>query len=228
MRYLHKPTLKEQFYAGGTYHFVQDGHALEGIERFAVYLLPDESRFIRIDSDWRDVDGSSLLAEALYQAAGTGGRMDRFVTHSIMGMETRRETTDFFETQITIGYDDESNVRQDYVQEMPLDYAVLLPMPTLIGAGALQLLAVGGMRETYRGFDSMREEAWVEPVQARLLAETVLEVDHKPLPAQKILLTGSDAQADNQTVWVDARGVLLRSETPDGQIIQLTDYAYKP
>lgn len=228
MRYLHKPTLKEQFVASGKYRFLLNGTLLEGVESFVVYELPDGAHFIRIDSDWREHDGSSVLAEALYQPPILGGHIDRFVTHSIFGPDTMRETYDFFENKVVVGYDDESNTRQDHEHPLPLRYAVALGSPSIIGREALKLAEVGTPHPTYRGFDVLDVESVVETMRARILAEEPIEVDGKAIPAQKIMLESVDNPHDAQTLWVDSRGVMLRLESPDGQIIQLTDYAYRP
>ncbi len=228
MRYLHKPTLKEQFVASGKYRFSLNGTPLEGVESFVVYELPDGAHFIRIDSDWREHDGSSVLAEALYQPPILGGHIDRFVTHSIFGADTMRETYDFFEDKVIVGYDDESNTRQDHEYLLPLRYAVALGSPSIIGREALQLAEIGTPHVTYRGFDVLDVESVVETMQARILTEELMNVDGKAIPTHKIALASVDNPHDTQILWVDSRGVMLRLESPDGQIIQLTDYAYRP
>ncbi len=228
MRYLHKPTLREQFVASGKYRFTLHGAALEGVESFAVYELPDGAHFIRIDSDWREHDGSSVLAEALYQPQHLGGHIDRFVTHTIFGGDTLRETFAFFEDKVLVGYDDENYTRQDHEQPMPLGYAVVLGMPSIIGREAAHLADSGAPCTTYRGFDTIDLDSLVETMFARYLADEAVHVDGKAVPARKLLLVSNERPDDSQTLWVDARGVMLRLESPDGQIIQLTDYAYRP
>lgn len=228
MRYLHKPTLKEQFVASGKYHFSLNNTPLEGVELFALYELPDGAHFVRIDSDWREHDGSSVLAEALYQPPILGGHIDRFVTHSMFGADTLRETFDFFEDKVMVGYDDENHIRQDHEHPMPLGYAVVLGMPSIIGREAMQLAEVAEPYVTYRGFDVLDVESLVETMHARVLLEESIEVDGKAIPARKIALSSLDNPHDAQILWIDARGVMLRLESPDGQIIQLTDYAYRP
>lgn len=226
MRYLHKPTLREHFVASGIYKFYQGERELPGIEHWGIYALPDDSHFVRIDADWRGFDGTSLLAEALITAPQQGARFERYTRHLISD-HTERENYDFFAESIIIGYDDENGVRQDHEAAVSAGYAVLLPVDILI-AYAVNLL---GKRSepvnTFLGFDIESETALFDECSVQERGIASVDVDGKTLDAHEFALTYAASPSDNQRVWLDSRGVLLRRESGDGTITKLSQYAYK-
>jgi hypothetical protein len=226
MRFLHTPTLRETFVASGEYRSKRDGQPLAGVEQWAIYALPDGSHFMRFDRDWRDRDGTSVLAEALYQPAAVGRRIDRYSRRLITGSGSLRQQFDFFETSVVVGYDDADNVRQDFEAALPSGYGVILPMALLTGIGALQVAAAGGALTTFLGFADAQPE--IDAVTVQVTGEAVIPVDGRDIPAREVTLTRAGDVTRSHRLWLDAAGTLLKCTAPDGVVMELHRYAHSP
>lgn len=229
MRYLHKPTLKETFVASGEYRCTRDGQPLAGGEQWAIYALPDGSHFMRFDGDWRDHDGTSVLAEALYQPAAMGRRIERYSRRDITAQGSWRTQYDFFEASVVIGWDDADNVRQDHEAALPAGYGVILSPPLLAGIGALQAVDAGGAQTAFLGFDTSHGgRPVIDTVTARITGEGVVSVSGQDVAAREIALTRAGDPAAIDRLWLDAAGFLLKRISPDGLVTELHRIAHRP
>ncbi|MBK9121991.1 MAG: hypothetical protein IPM16_02570 [Chloroflexi bacterium] len=209
MRVLHPVTQREHLVASGVYRYTRSGQQLAGSEHFSIHALPDGSWFVRIDYDWRDLDRTSQLIEALYDPASDGGRIQRVAAQLHAPDGIRRETFDFHARAALVGMSSPTGDRQDVEVALREGYVVLLLKTALVGIQVARwpvaddepVMAFFGYR-THRGepliLDSRRMQVGTDQVTiaGRTYEAAVFDVDGE----------------FTQRVWATPQGVVLRRQ----------------
>lgn len=224
MRMLHPISQREKFVASGIYRYTRGGVPAQGNEHFSIYALPDDSWFIRVDYDWRLLDGTSQLIEALVDPLASGGRFQRIVAQLYTSVGISRESFDFHADHVLIGIGDESGIRRDVEVSLPVGYAVLMLKTTLAGIAASRWPASAG--QTVKSFAGYRTETatslTVDAVMRQLPAET-LRIGSETIETRVIELTGEF----HQTLWLDSLGIPVRRVLGE-TVVDLHDYSRRP
>lgn len=217
MRVLHAVTMQEKFVASGTYVYRRDGELLKGSESFSVHEQPDGGQFIRIDYDWRDMDGTSQLVEALTDPTG-GLLYSRIVAQLEASTRTKRETYDFYPDKVLIGITGGGGKRIDLEQTLSIGYIPLFLKTALLGYSLLRWPS-GGTASVFGGYRDDHERALT--YDARVINNGKEVTAHGE--AQSLELFG---QEFSQTVLMLPNGIILR-RTVGTLTVELTDYAHR-
>lgn len=145
MRYLHPVGIQERFVASGIYIHYQDGNPTGTVEHWSIHEMPDGAQKIRVDDDWRETDGSSVLIEAWRSPYAEGGRIERFDLHAFGGkndpIKEVRATFQFFGDHAEIGHTVNNGTRQQLEIDLPQDY-IVAPESLIFGGFEVAMLAV--------------------------------------------------------------------------------------
>ncbi len=209
MRVLHPVTQRERLVASGVYRYARRGQQLAGAEHFSIHALPDGSWFVRIDYDWRDLDHTSQLIEALYDPTGEGGRLQRMAAQLHMPDGVRRETADFHPRAALVGISSPSGNRRDIEVVLREPYVVLLLKTALVGLQVARWPVADG--EPVTAFCGYRTQPG-EPL--------VLESRRMRAGAERVALAGRTYEADvfdvdgefTQRLWLTPPGIVLRRQ----------------
>lgn len=209
MRVLHPITQRERLIASGVYRYTRSGQQLAGSEHFSIHALPDGSWFVRIDYDWRDLDRTSQLIEALYDPPADGGRLQRVVAQLHAPDGVRRETADFHPRAALIGLSSASGDRQDVEVVLREGYAVLLLKTALVGLQVARWPT--GDEEpvmAFCGYRTHRSEPLV--LESRRMR---VGVEHVTVGGRDYETAVFDVDGEfTQRLWVTAHGVVLRRQ----------------
>lgn len=224
MRVLHPISQREKFIASGIYRYTRAGVPAQGDEHFSIHALPDDSWFVRIDYDWRLLDGSSQLIEALVDPLASGGGFQRIVAqlHSSVGIS--RESVDFHGDHALIGVISADGVRRDIEVPLPGSYAVLMLKTTLAGLAASRWPAPAD--QTIRAFGGYRTErgtALIFDAAMHALPPETLKIGGETVQTRVVELTGEFPQ----TLWLDSLGIPVRRVLGE-TVVDLHDYARRP
>ena len=217
MRVLHAVTMQETFVASGTYVYRRDGEILKGSEQFTIHEQPDGGQFIRIDYDWREMDGTSQLVEALTDPTNTL-LYSRVVAQLQASSRTKRETYDFYPDKVLIGVTGGGGKRIDLEQSLIPGYVPLFLKTALIGLSVLRW-PPDGNASVFGGYRDDQERALA--YDARLASFGTEDTAHGQ--AQSVELFG---QEFSQKMLVLPNGVIARRSV--GSLsLELTDYAHR-
>jgi hypothetical protein len=224
MRMLHPISQREKFVASGIYRYTRGGVPAQGDEHFSIYTLPDSSWFVRVDYDWRLLDGTSQLIEALVDPLNAGGRFQRVVAQLHTPVGISRESFDFHADHVLIGVGDASGNRRDLEVPLPADYAVLMLKTTLAGIAASRWPAPAG--QTVKAFGGYRTETGTsltfDAVMRELPAEA-LKLGGETVQTRVVGLTGEFPQ----TLWLDSLGIPIRRVLGE-TVVDLHSYSRRP
>lgn len=224
MRVLHPISQREKFIASGSFRYTRAGVLAQGEEHFSIYALPDDSWFVRVDYDWRLLDGSSQLIEALIDPLSSGGRFQRIVAQLQSPVGIKRESIDFHENHVVIGVGDSEKTRRDIEVPLPAGYAVMMLKTTLAGIAASRWPSASG--ETVKTFGGYRNETGLaltlDAVMRQLPTETV-KIGPDTIQARVVEITGEFSQ----TFWLDSLGIPIRRVLGE-TVADLHSYARRP
>lgn len=224
MRVLHPISQRERFVASGIYRYTRGGVPTQGDEHFSIYALPDDSWFVRVDYDWRLLDGTSQLIEALVDPLSSGGRFQRIVAQLQSSVGNARETFDFHADHVVVGIGDAAGVRRDIEVPLPAGYAVLMLKTALAGIAAARWPAAVG--QTIKAFGGYRTETGTsltfDAALNELPAEN-LKLGNETIQTRVVELTGEFPQ----TIWLDSLGVPVRRVLGE-TVVDLHNYARRP
>lgn len=224
MRVLHPISQREKFVASGVYRYTRAGVLAEGDEHFSIHALPDDSWFVRIDYDWRLLDGSSQLIEALIDPITSGGGFQRIVAQLISPVGINRESIDFHSDHALIGAVTADGARRDMEVPLPAGYAVLMLKTTLAGIAASHWPVPAG--QTIKAFGGYRTEsgtALTFDAAMRELPSETLKLGAETVQTRVVELTGEFPQ----TLWLDTLGIPVRRVMGE-TVVDLHNYARKP
>jgi hypothetical protein len=224
MRVLHPISQREKFVASGIYRYTRGGVPAQGNEHFSIHALPDGSWFVRVDYDWRLLDGSSQLIEALVDPLSSGGRFQRIVAqlHSSIGIS--RESFDFHGDHVLVGIGDVASTRRDIEVPLPPGYAVLMLKTTLAGIAASRWPAPSGQQvKAFGGYRTETGTAMTFDAMMRDLPSETLKAGSETVRTRVVELTGEFPQ----TLWLDSLGVPVRRVLGE-TAADLHSYARRP
>jgi|GEM_PF-1755336 len=217
MRVLHAVTLQETFVASGSYVYRRDGEILKGSEQFTIHEQPDGGQFIRIDYDWRDMDGTSQLVEALTDPTGAL-LYSRVVAQLQASSRTKRESYDFHPEKVLIGITGGGGKRVDLEQPLAAGYVPLFLKTALLGMTVLRWPA-SGTASIFGGYRDDQERALA--YDARIASHGMEDTAYGQ--AQVVELFG---QEFSQKMLVLPNGIIVR-RTVGSLTVELTDYAHR-
>lgn len=223
MRVLHPVTIREKPVASGTYRYLRGGELLKGEEHFSIHELADGSWFVRIDYDWRVLDGTSQLIEALIDPLASGGRFQRIVAqlHSPAGIA--KETMDFHADRVLIGISGVEGERQDLEIALTPSYRVVMLKTTLLGITASRWPGEpGAALPAFGGYRSNDNKALVFDASLSVQRQETVVMAGQPVEARVVELTGEFTQ----TLWLDGTGIALKRVT--GELAaELYNYSHR-
>lgn len=222
MRVLHAVTQRETLVASGVYRYTRVGETLHGEEHFSIHALPDGSWFVRIDYDWRLLDGTSQLIEALLDPRDAGGRFQRVVAQLQSPSGTAKETMDFHPTSVLVGISGVDGTRRDFELAQPEGYAVVLLKTTLVGLAAARWPVGEGVSvPAFCGYRSGDDTALAFPASLVTVGHEDVTIGSSTIHARVVELTGEFTQK----LWLDdVTGVVLK-RTSGELIVDLANYA---
>jgi hypothetical protein len=195
----------------------RDGELLKGSEEFSIHEQPDGGQFIRIDYDWRDMDGTSQLVEALTDPTG-GLLYSRVVAQLQASSRTKRETYDFYPDKVLIGITGGGGKRIDLEQPLSNGYIPLFLKTALLGL-SIQRWPSSGTATVFGGYRDDQERAMA--YDARLVSYGIEDTIHGQ--AQSLEIFG---QEFSQKMVVLANRIIVRRSV--GTLtVELTDYAHR-
>lgn len=233
MRYLHPVQAHESFVASGDYLFAKDGKALSKTESWTMHELGDGSRFLRVDSDARDDEGKSLLAELLIGHDGKVIRFDISYDNDLFegGIKTLSATYNLAGQVMQVGYRMNGAARSYLEREIAPD--VLLDIPLLIMRGRT-LSALSECRgKPVPVFVPMFEHARLFPGVTRIVASPVdcVGPDRLTLGKREIATRRFRYVDKAASYWVDERGIVIKRINAFKQhefTVTISNYAHRP
>lgn len=235
MRYLHKVNQHEKFVASGTYIHYRNGEATKTREHWRIHEQPDGAHFIRVDDDWRDDDGSSVLIEAWRSPFVDGGRIERvdLTAFGSKNAEIKQVKATFTANDefLDIGRTIDSNDREYFEVRLPDGY--ILSPESLIFAGfeVAELALRQGESVPVMSYlpTFLNASASFRPVihkqSATFLRDETLTIDGKALET-RCFQQISVANGEISRLWIDKHDILVKYMSEDGQYSALlTQYA---
>jgi hypothetical protein len=239
MRYLHAVGAHEKFVASGVYVHLQDGEATGTREHWSIHELPDSAQLIRVDDDWRDVDGSSVLIEAWRSPASEGGRIERFDISAFGArgdaIKRVRATFNFAGDRLEVGHSIDDAPRRQLEMQLPPGYIVAPEGLVFGGFEAAELARYPGEEQPVVSYlpTFLTAEAAFRPVVHRQrvdigAADDTVEIGGRSHAAQR-LHQSSPLAPEVLTIWTDRHNILLKYHVDDQRhSALLTRYARRP
>ncbi|GAB4508518.1 MAG: hypothetical protein OHK0046_01200 [Anaerolineae bacterium] len=231
MRSLHPVGTREKFVASGIYKHFEQGEATGTLERWSIHELPDGAQIIRVDEDWRERDGSSILVEAWRSPQG---KIERFDLHAMGGkadeIKDVRATFTFGDGLLEIGRSVDHAERQYLEMIIPEPY-IASPKSLLFSGFEVMDLAAQPESAIISYFPTfVSEDTAFKPVAYRqgithVADEIILDLTDKAHNARRYT---QHPPASNH-IWLDRYGVLIKFSSPDGaHSAILSQYARRP
>lgn len=235
MRYLHKVNQHEKFVASGIYIHYRNGQATKTREHWRIHEQPDGAHFIRVDDDWRDDDGSSVLIEAWRSPLAEGGRIERvdLTAFGPKSAEIKQVKATFTANNefLDIGRTIDDNDREYFEMRLPDGY-ILSPESLIFGGFEVAELAlrqgenvpVISYLPTFLN-ESASFRLVVHQHSAIFLQNETLTVDGKPLET-RCFEQVSAVNGEKMRLWIDEHDILVKYMSEDEQYSALlTQYA---
>ena len=212
MRYLHPVQAHEKFVASGEYAFAKDGKSLNKTESWTIHELGDGSKFIRLDSDAREEEGKSLLAELLITRADDVMRFDlRYENDQFQGgVRSLSATYSLVDQVMQVGYRMNGAARSYLERELAPE--VLLDIPFLIMRGRTLFALAERAGKPISVFVPMYEHAQLFPGITRGVASPVerlgrerLALGLREVDTQRFRYVDKAA-----SYWVDDLGIVIK------------------
>lgn len=212
MRYLHPVQAHERFVASGRYLFAKEDAALGKSETWTIHELGDGSSFVRVDSDAREEEGKSLLAELLLSREDDVLRLDiRYENDRFEGgIKTLSASYNFSEGVVRVGYRMNGAERCYLEREIPAD--VLVDVPLLIMRGRTLLALSESRVQPLSVFVPMYEHAQLFPGVASAVNSPLesLGRDRLAVGTREIETLRIRYMDKAAAYWVDEHGVVIK------------------
>lgn len=226
MRHLHPITPVERFVASGVHRHTGAGV----VEHWSVHEQLGGALLIRVDCDYRAVDGRSLLIEAWGEPDGT---IERF------GLRAYGGNTDVFKVvradfavyadYVEIGYSADGSARRDTKLALSAP-PVACPVATVFrglalwqsvrSGGSVSLVTHTSFSHAQQPFDGAVLPAASSPEGCE--TDSVI-VDGRSVSARR--WRWPEVPGFEGDLWLDARGAVLRHDLPNGTSISLARYS---
>jgi len=238
LRYLHPVTMKEKFVASGTYVHYKDGVETGSVEHWSIHEQPDGAQFIRVDDDWRKLDGSSVLLEAWRSPLVDGGYVER-VDISAFGpkkadVKRIKATFTVIDGVLEIGRTIDEQDREQFEMELPDGY-ILAPESLIFGGYEASHLAVrpgepmpvlSYLPTFLNASVAFRPTMYYQ--SARFIADETLTLGDTTYEARRYAQLNPKT-GETLILWVDKYDVLLRYTAQDEAYHAiLTQYSRRP
>lgn len=238
MRYLHPVTMKERFIASGTYTHYKDDVPTGSVEQWSIHELPDGAQFLRVDDDWRELDGSSVLLEGWRSPPAEGGRLERVDIAAFGPKDSEikkvRATYTVLEDYLEVGRTVDDADRENMAVELPFGY-VFAPESLLFAGSEVEHLALNP------GKDVPVVSYIPTFLNASLAFRPTIFYQSAIFEADETIMLGKTAyqvrryrQTDPRTqtastIWLDEHDMLLQFKSADAQHHAiLTEYSRRP
>ncbi|MDE2858997.1 MAG: hypothetical protein OXN94_14225 [Chloroflexota bacterium] len=233
MRYLHPVQAHESFVASGDYSFAKDGRRLSKTESWTIHELGDGSKFLRVDSDAREEEGKSLLAELLI------GRDDEIIRFDLRydndqfegGIRTLSATYSLVDRVMRVGYRMNGAARSYLEREIAPE--VWLDIPLLIMRGRTLFTLSECRGKAVSVFVPMFEHAQLFPGVTRVVESPVellgcerLVLGKREIATQRFRYVDKAA-----SYWVDEQGIVIKRINAFKQhefTVTVSNYAHRP
>lgn len=224
MRHLHPVGVQEKFTASGVYVHFQDSQPTGTVEHWSIHELPDGAQMIRVDDDWRETDGSSVLIEAWRSPPAEGNRVERFDIHAFGGKNDQvkevRATFQFHPTHAEVGRSVDKEFRQQFELELPEHY-IVAPESLIFGGFEVAQMAVNpghifpivSYLPTFLNPTAAFRPVIHEQCVVFLSDETIL-VDGKAY-ISRCYEQQTPSTKQRWPIWIDEYGILLKFTSPD-------------
>ncbi len=233
MRQLHAVSRHEHFVASGTYTHYQYNEPTGTAEYWSIHELPDGGQIIRVDDDWREHDGSSVLIEA-WRSPETR-QIERFDLQAFGGKRDTinevRASFQVFKDHLEIGRSVDKNEREQFELVLPEQY---ITAPESLIFGGFEVVALAQFRGDPIPVISylptfLTETTAFRPVthaqSATFLRHEQISIRSKPYDAQ-VYQQANPSDGTHWPIWVDKHGVLLKFTGPHNiHSAVLTQYA---
>ncbi len=233
MRYLHPVQAHESFVASGDYLFAKDGRTLGKTESWTIHELGDGSKFVRVDSDAREEEGKSLLAELLISRDGEVIRFDlRYENDQFEGgIRTLSATYSLVDQVMQVGYRMNGALRSYLEREIAPEVLLDIPLLVMRGRTLFALSECGGKPVSV--FVPMFEHAQLFPGVTRIVQSPVacLGPDRLALGKHEILTQRFRYVDKAASYWVDEQGIVIKRINAFKQhefSVTVSNYARRP
>ncbi len=233
MRYLHPVQAHESFVASGNYLFAKDGRSLSKTESWTIHELGDGSKFVRVDSDAREEEGKSLLAELLISRDDEIIRFDlRYENDQFEGgIRTLSATYSLVDQVMQVGYRLNGALRSYLEREIAPE--VLLDIPLLIMRGRTLCALSEYKGKPVSVFVPMFEHAQLFPGVTRIVEAPVecLGSDRVALGKREIVTQRFRYVDKAASYWVDEQGIVIKRINAFKQhefSVTVSNYARRP
>lgn len=233
MRYLHPVQAHESFVASGDYLFAKDGRTLGKTESWTIHELGDGSKFVRVDSDTREEEGKSLLAELLISGDDEVIRFDlRYENDQFEGgIRTLSATYSLVDQVMQVGYRMNGAARSYLEREIAPE--VLLDIPLLVMRGRTLFALSECAGKPVSVFVPMFEHAQLFPGVTRIVQSPVacLGPDRLALGKREILTRRFRYVDKAASYWVDEQGIVIKRINAFKQhefSVTVSNYARRP
>ncbi len=233
MRYLHPVQAHESYVASGVYLFAKDGRSLGKTESWTIHELGDGSKFVRVDSDAREEEGKSLLAELLIGGDDEVIRFDlRYENEQFAGgIRTLSATYSLLDKVMQVGYRMNGAVRSYLEREMAPE--VLLDIPLLVMRGRTLRALSECVGNPVSVFVPMFEHAQLFPGVTRIVESPVACLGSERLAlGKREILTQRFRYVDKAaSYWVDEQGIVIKRINAFKQhefSVTVSNYARRP
>ena len=232
MRSLHPVGAHEKFIASGVYKHFERDKATGTLERWSIHELPDQSQIIRVDDDWREHDGSSVLIEAWRNPEGI---IERFDLHAFGGKQDEikdvRATYSFSDGFLQLGRTVDKGERQQDEVKLPENYIVSPKSLIFSGLEVAQLATTPEAEQiiisyfpTFLDADTAFKPVSYKQSVHYLGDEIILDLASKPHHTR---LYEHRSVASATPVWLDRHGILIKF-TSGLHSAYLSQYALRP
>lgn len=240
MRTLHPVGIQEKFVASGVYVHYQGGQPTKTREHWSIHELPDGAQLIRVDDDWREKDGSSVLIEGWLNPST---QLERFDIHAFGGhkdaIKELRATFVIHDNVLDVGRSVDGGERQYLELTLPPEYVFAPRSVFFSGFEMRQLAAKWGNEITVISYlpSFLDEQSSFRPVtfkQSAVMAEQeAIEVSGKTYEAFRYEQP-NPSEGGTTLSWLDTHGVLLKFTSGEAGKVErshgavLTRYARRP
>ncbi|PJF40855.1 MAG: hypothetical protein D6737_08185 [Chloroflexi bacterium] len=230
MRYIHRVALKEKFVASGLYTYYLDGQPTGAVEHWSIHEQTDSALFVRADYDARNVDGTSLLLQALVNPEHTTNAIERFDLYFYTPTLEAKAYYSFFDNYVQVGR--AINKGQRIQTEVAIDENVVVnPL-----SKALQNFVLWLAQKSGEAMPVLSPNLHVENAEQTLALEKqicsaafvdseMLQIGDKTYPTRRYVLECENRSSAN--FWFDDDDILLRHECQN-QSVSLSRYSRRP
>ncbi|MCY4021613.1 MAG: hypothetical protein OXG39_19595 [Chloroflexi bacterium] len=212
MRYLHPVQAHESFVASGNYLFAKDGRSLGKTESWTIHELGDGSKFVRVDSDAREEEGKSLLAELLIGPDDEVIRFDvRYENGQFDGgIRTLSAAYSLVDQVLQVGYRMNGAARSYLERELAPEVLIDIPLLVMRGRTLFALSECKGKPVSV--FVPMFEHAQLFPGVSRVVESPVacLGPDRLALGKREIVTQRFRYVDKAASYWVDEQGIVIK------------------